>query len=133
MYLPGNPADARMSDEGFEETLIENISFSNITIDRNYYAPIRIEIAEHNLCRGIQNIYFSGIRSYSAQMPVIMGRKDCHAKNIHFNDCRFTQIPYEDIPTKFAVRLKNLNRPLNPPRFSCVDNLFINATFFSVL
>ena len=49
MYLPSNPAKARMSDQGFEATLIENISFSNITIDRNYGTPVGIIIAENNL------------------------------------------------------------------------------------
>jgi len=133
MYLPGNPASARMSDEGFEATHIENISFSNITIDRHYGSPISIHIAEDNLCDTIRNIYFSNIHSFSAQMPVIKGRPDCHVKNVYFSDCHFAQIRYEDIPTKFAARMVKLNRPLNQPQFKCVDNLVMNNTYFTVL
>ena len=133
MYLPSNPAKARMSDQGFESTLIENISFSNITIDRNYGNPVRIQIAEDNLCAAIRHIYFSGIHAFSAGMPMIRGRKDCHVQNIFFNDCHFNQICYEDIPTEFAARMTKLERPLTYPTFRFVDQLFLNSTFFSVL
>lgn len=133
MYLPGNPADARMSDEGFEATHIENISFSNITIDRHYGTPISIHIAEDNLCDAIQNIYFSNIHSYSAQMPIVKGRPDCFVKNVYFSDCHFAQIRYEDIPTKFAARMAKFGRALNQPKFQCVENLVMNNTHFTVL
>ena len=132
MYLPSNPAKARMSDQGFESTLIENISFSNITIDRNYKNPIRIQIAEDNLCTGIRHLYFSGIHAFSAGMPTITGRQDCHVRNVSFNDCHFSQLRYEDIPTKFAARLAKLNWPLSQPTFRFVDQLYLNSTFFTV-
>lgn len=130
-YLPGNPADARMSDEGFEATLIENISFSNITIDRTYYCPIRIYIMENNLCAGIRNLYFSNIHAFSGRMPCVQGRPDCHVQNIYFSDCHFTQVRYEDIPTKFAQRMAKLNWPQDPVTFRYVDNLVINNTTFT--
>ncbi len=122
-----------MSDQGFEATCIENISFSNITIDRNYSNPIRVQIDEDNLCTGIRHIYFSGIHAFSAGMPVICGRKDCHVQNIYFNDCHFTQLRYEDIPTKFAARMAKLEYPLAAPSFRYVDQLSLNSTFFSTL
>ncbi len=56
--LPATPKAHRGSDEGDEATLIENLNFSNITIDRNYYEPIIIHIEERNLCEAIRNIYF---------------------------------------------------------------------------
>ena len=133
MILPGNPASARMSDEGFEATLIENISFSNITIDRHYGAPISIRIDNDNLCDAIRNIYFDNIHSFSAQMPSICGREDCHVKNINFTNCHFAQVRFEDIPTKFAARMAALNRELTPPKFQCVDNLILNNTHFTIL
>ncbi len=133
MYLPSNPAKARMSDQGVEDTLIENISFSNINIDRNYNFPVRIHISADNRCKAIRNIYFSNIHARSAQMPMIVGREDCHVQNVYFSDCHFSQLPYEEIPTVFAERMAKLNRPLNAPKFQCVDNLVFNSTFFSVL
>lgn len=133
MYLPANPAEKRMSDQGLESTLIENISFSNITIDRNYRIPVRIHISKDNLCTAIRHIYFSGIHAFSAGMPVIRGREDCHVQNIYFNDCHFTQVRYEDIPTKFAARFAKLEQPLTYPVFRYVDQLSLNSTFFTVL
>lgn len=132
MYLPANPAAARMSDQGFEATLIENISFSNITIDRSYQAPIRIQIDEHNRCTAVRNIYFNGIHAFSAGMPVICGRPDCHVQNVFFNDCHFSHLRYEEIPTRFAARMSALDLPLTQPTFRFVDQLFLNSTFFTV-
>jgi len=133
MVLPGNPANARMSDEGFEATHIENISFSNITIDRHYGVPVVIRIEKDNLCDCIRNIYFDNIHSFSAQMPNVIGREDRHVENVYFTNCHFAQIPYEQIPTKYGARLAALQRPLNAPKFKCVDNLVMNNTHFSIL
>lgn len=99
-YLPGNPAHARMSDEGFEATLIENISFSNI-------------------------------HAFSARMPCVKGRPDCHVQNIYFSDCHFKQVRYEDIPTKFAQRMAKFGVSQNPVTFRYVDNLVMNNTTFT--
>lgn len=132
MYLPGNPDERRMSDEGHEATFIENISFSNITIDRHYGAPVSIHIAEDNLCKAIRNIYFDNIHSFSAQMPAVMGRPDCHVQNVYFTNCNFTQVPYEEIGTKFSDRYAKLGRKLNAPKFKCVDNLVLVNTTFDV-
>jgi len=133
MRLPPNPHSARMADQGFEEPFIENISFSNITIDRNYMAPIRIEIEDHSPCKAIQNIYFSDIHAFSARMPEIKGRSDIHLRNIYFNNCHFRQIRYEDIGTRFSERMVKINRPITPPVFTCVDNLVLNGTTFDLL
>ena len=133
MYLPGNPDPRRMSDQGHEATHIENISFSNITIDRNYGAPVNILIAENNLCDAIQNIYFDNIHAFGAQMPTVKGRADCHPKNIYFTNCQFTQVPYEQIPTKFAARMAEFGRSLGQPKFQSVDNLVLHNTTFNVI
>ena len=112
---------------------MENITFSNITIDHNYKMPVRIEIMENNLCTAIRNIYFSNVHSHSLQMPMIKGRPDCHVQNVYFTDCHFAQLRHEDIPTKFAARMAKAKLPLLPPDFRCVDNLVLNNTVFSVL
>ena len=122
-----------MSDQGFEATLIENISFSGITMDRGYGAPIRIEIDPDNLCTAIRHIYFSGIHARTAGMPVICGREDCHVQNVYFNDCHFAQLRHGDIPTEFAARLAKLRCPTQEPVFRRVDNLYLNSTFFTIL
>lgn len=133
MRLPGNPNPDRMSDQGFEASLIENISFNNIIIDRSYRIPVRIDIEEHCLCTAVRNIYFSNLHARCAQMPRICGRADCHVQNVYFSDCHFTQLPYEEIPTRFAARFAAVNTPLLPVTFRFVDNLVLNHTTFSTL
>lgn len=133
MRLPGNPNPDRMSDQGFEASLIENISFNNIIIDRSYRIPVRIDIEEHCLCTAVRNIYFSNLHARCAQMPRIHGRPDCHVQNVYFSDCHFTQLPYAEIPTKFAARFGAVNTPLLPVTFRYVDNLVLNNTTFSAL
>lgn len=134
MRLPGNHnKKMRMSDQGIEDTLIENISFSNITIDRNYMFAIRLEIAEGCRCRGLRNIYFNGIHAFTCRMPMIKGRPDCHIQNIFFTDCHFNHIRYEDIDTVYAKRMVDIERPITYPDFSCVDHLVLNQTYFNLL
>ena len=63
----------------------------------------------------------------------IHGRPDCHVQNVYFSDCHFTQLPYEEIPTKFAARFAAAGQPLLPVTFRYVDNLVLNSTTFSTL
>ena len=133
MSLPGNAASARMSDQGDEATLIENINFSDITMDRCYSHPVNIYIREHNLCRAIRNVYFNNIHAFAAQLPSISGREDCHVENVYFTNCQFTQIRYEDIGNKFGDRMAALERPLKAPHFQHLDNLVLVDTVFNVL
>ncbi|MBQ8440436.1 MAG: hypothetical protein IJX19_07235, partial [Clostridia bacterium] len=58
--------------------------------------------------------------------------KDCHVQNVSFNDCHFSHLRYEDIPTKFAARMHQQETSLGAPVFRYVDQLHMNATFFSV-
>lgn len=133
VLLPSNPAEERMSDQGFEDTLIENITFSNITVDRNYDQPILIHVREHNRCRAVRNLYFHQIYANSVSMPRICGRADCHVSNVRLVDCRFTQIRYADIPTVYAERMERAGRSVNGPEFSCVDGLELIHTTFDLL
>ncbi len=131
--LPGNSASLRMSDQGVEDSFVENISFSNIIIDKCYNFPVRLEIEEYCRCKAMRNIYFNGIHASGAKMPRIKGRPDCHIENVFFTDCHFTHVRYEDIPTKFAARMAKYEKPMAWPDFSCVDNLVLNGTFFNLL
>ena len=133
MYLPANPAAERMSDQGFEPSLIENITFSNITMDRSYGPPVYIRIDPDNLCTAIRNIYISHLHAASACMPVVVGREDCHVQNVYFSDCHFSHLLFESIPTKFAARLAALGQPLAAPELRWVENLVMNSTFFNIL
>lgn len=98
--LPETSADHRGSDQGFEETLIENLSFSNIVMDRIFYEPIYIHLFEHNLVKAVRNLYFSGIHAFSVHMPVLIGRADCPLENVYLTNCHFAQIERASIPNE---------------------------------
>ena len=130
--LPKTNPEFRGSDQGEEETLIENLSFSNIVFDRGYAEPVYLYIGEGALCRGVRSLYFSGIRSFSLHMPAVIGREDLHAQNIYFTDCQFRQIRRSDIPD--GIRGPRIPREDTlRPCFKCVDNLVLQDCVFEVL
>jgi len=129
--LPDVPAEHRGSDQGFEDTLIENLNFSNITMDRIFYEPVFLYIAEHNRCEAIRNLYFSGIHAFSVHMPAIIGRESCPAKNIYFDNCHFRQISRESIPDEDVG--PHIDREYTRiPCFRHTENLVLNNTVFHI-
>ena len=131
--LPDTPEGGRGSDEGDEDTLIENLSFNNILIDRNYYEPVFIHICDKNRCAGIRNIYFTGVQSFSVHMPAIIGRENCHVQNVYFTNCHFTQIDRASIPDQENGPYCQGREFTLAPCFRRVDNLVMQDTAFSVL
>jgi hypothetical protein len=111
---------------------VENISFTNITMDRIYYYPIEFNINENNRCDAVKNLYFDHIHAFGAHTVKLVGRESCHMQNIYFSNCHFTQVAYEEIDNKFGRRLAELGTPATPPTFRWVDNLVLNNTVFTV-
>ncbi len=133
MFLKANPSGKRLSDEGFEDTLIENISFSNIVIDRNLKRPVKIEINEKSRCAAIRDVHFSHVYARSAWMPEISGKADCPVENVTFSDCRFTQMTYEEMKTFFGDRMIRYDNRLEPTVFRHVKGLTLDGTSFDAL
>ena len=81
------------SDTGREATLVENISFSNIIMDKQYGAPISIGIDPdpYVTVKAIRNLYFNNIHSRGPKWPEFHGRQDCPIENIYLNNCTFEQ------------------------------------------
>ena len=131
--LPDTPLGGRGSDQGGEDTLIENLSFSNILIDRNYYEPVFIHICPRNRCQGIRNLYFSDIHSFSVHMPAVIGREGCPVKNVYFTNCHFTQIPRVSIPGQADGPYCQDRDFSLAPCFRAVENLTLQNTAFTVL
>ena len=80
-------------DEGREESVIENITFDNIIMDRIHSHPIRIGIAEAKTSRvrvkSIAKLYFRGIRCRGLEFPSVEGSESCKLREIGFEDCVF--------------------------------------------
>ena len=93
--LPSRPINEPLADEGREDTLIENMVFSNITMDSIYLRPVQIEIADSSVtrCAAIRDIRFNAISASGIGFPSIVGRKDCHVKNVRFSGCDFVKLP----------------------------------------
>ena len=132
VQLPGG-GKVRKTDEGTEKAHFENLSFSNITMDKVYFQPIRIFVDNCNNMDVIRNLYFDNIHAFCGQLPEVTGREDIHVQNIYFSNCHFTQVPYAQMGTRFSdfMAEKGLHQPV--PIFRHVDNLVINNTVFTVL
>ena len=133
VYLPDTPLNGRGSDEGIEDTLIQNLSFSGILMDRIYNEPVLVRVFERNRCEGVRDLFFSGIHARSVHMPVLCGREDCRLQNIFFTDCHFTQIRRDQIPDQENGPYSSDNQYSLMPCFRCVDNLVLQGTVFHVL
>ncbi len=131
--LPAHDGPQRLPDQGDEATLIENLNFSNIVMDRCYNAPVFVYIGEHCPCEAIRSLYFSGIHAFTAQMPVLIGREDRRIQNIYISDSQFTQIPYATMENKYGPLLAAGGLEQNAPTFRHVDNLVLNNAVFNVL
>lgn len=85
-------------DFGFENTLIENLVFSNITMNDAYSTPVFIKIwdDESITVDKIQNIQFNNIVSRGYELPYIEGTNKHYIKNITFNDCYFEKHRLEE-------------------------------------
>ena len=131
--LPGASLKGRASDQGAERTLVENLSFSNITMDRIYRDPVHVEIFDRAPCEGIRNLYFSDLHCFGARLLLVSGREDVAAENIYFSNCHFTQIPHSAIDNKFGRALDQHHVEQPAPVLRHVNNLVMNNTVFSVL
>lgn len=107
--LPARPVDKPLSDEGREDTLIESLNFSNITMDGIYLRPIQIEIADCAVtrCNAIRDIRFDCINASGVGFPYIAGRTDCPVKNIKFSSCDFRKLPPESLTYFFTPDMIN--------------------------
>ena len=133
IYLPNTPEGGRGSDEGEEDTLIENLSFSEIMIDRCYYEPVLVRICERNRCAGIRSLYFTGLHSFSVRMPAILGREGCPVENVYFTNCHFTQIERGSIEgEEDGPHVAGSDYSI-APCFRHVRNLVMQDTAFTVL
>lgn len=126
----------RIADEGREKTLIENIHFENIIMDRTYSHPIRLKVDDHENTRadmaGIRKLYFHGIHARALAWPSLEGRPDCRPDEIEMTDCSFELMkrtpefdPYHTIPN--PIRKEIYGQQI----FSNISNLRMNNTVFS--
>lgn len=120
-------------DRGREDTLIENLLFDNIVMDRIYGRPIKIYIGQTDdtRCEAIRNIYFSKIIASGLEFPYLCGKKDNKIRNIYFNDCRFQCLSDEELPNYRQHGAADWDRSHGVPIFDNIENIVFNHTNFS--
>ncbi|MBQ3220375.1 MAG: hypothetical protein IJB34_00260 [Clostridia bacterium] len=128
-------APENMTDVGREETLIENLSFNNIIMNRICSNSILIDVAysPEMPITGIRNLYFSNIHASGCEFPTLLGRSDNYLKNICFSDCTFEITDGSEFPNRFAHGATSHNDgQYHAPRVRYVENIKFNNTEFKV-
>ncbi len=137
-YLKPDPTSPNSSDQGREATLVENLTFSNIVMDKQCGSPIRLVLSDNSgtKCAGVRNIYFNNVHSRGPSLPKLIARADCHFENIWFNDCSFECTDGSEIPNRKshgAAVHEGATDGINPFTVRFVDGLRINNTTISTL
>ncbi len=130
--LPGHAPNDKWADEGREATLIENLSFDNIIMDKIYCTPIKCCISDSPVvkCNAIRNIYFSNVHARGLDFPCFSGRKNNAVKNIALNNCSFEKVS-EDQMKDYREHGAYWGKPINNQIFTHVENVLINNTTFT--
>jgi polygalacturonase len=125
--------DPSLPDHGRENTLIENLIFSNIIMDKIYARPIKIAIGqEDGRCEAIRNVYFNNIRSFGLEFPHLLGKKDCPLETIVFTDCSFEKVSDEMLPNYKQHGAADWDREKECPMITNAENVIFNNTTFPI-
>ena len=122
------------SDVGREATRVENISFSNVIMDKQCGYPIHIQLspAPHVKVDAIRNLYFTNVHSRGPELPCFEGREDCPIENIYFNNCSFEQTDGSEFENYGvhgpAHTSEDASRPM---KFEHIRGLHMNNTTFT--
>lgn len=99
-YTARNPQDAS-NDYGRESTLIENISFSNIRMNKVFF-PVYGRVHENPevTAAAIRHLRFTDMQVESLYNPYLQGRKDCPFEDVIFRNCRFVRLTPAEMPDR---------------------------------
>ena len=91
LYVPKCGPRNVMSDQGREATLVENLRFSNIFMDRISARPVYVHIDEGTNVniRAVRNLFFDNIVSRGLMLPVVSSQKKGVVRDIYFHNCKF--------------------------------------------
>ena len=89
IYLP-HPI---RKDYGIEPTLIEDMSFSNITMTGMYGLPIKVNISPNpdTMVEAVRDLRFSNVHAVSKLFPYFHGREGSPVRRFVFDNCSFTR------------------------------------------
>lgn len=124
------------NDFGVEKTLIEDIVFSNIKMEKMCSNPVKIQLWEDERVEvnAVQNITFRDIDANGIEFPMLVGTEKNKLKNISFIRCSFEKHPRESIPNRFFHgACSDWDDLYHPMEIKNVDNLILNEVKLTVL
>lgn len=110
-YLPAFKYIEASNDYGREATLVENISFDNIRMDKIYGSPIYVKVdnCPDTKFEAFRNVTFSNISCHALEKPFFNDRSG-GGKDVKFSGCNFTIDSVSDYPEN-ARRHGYVGRP----------------------
>jgi len=134
-YIDPKGTGIGSADLGRNETFIDNISFSNILIDKATSAPVKLRIDDEEFvkCKSVQNMYFNNVHARGPEFPYIKGREQSHFKNIHFTDCTFEMTDGSEFENRWDRPSQYGDAEHHPMTLRYVDGLYFNNTQFKTL
>lgn len=120
-------------DVGREASVIENLSFNNIIMDKVYSEPVNINVEPDAMVDTIRNLHFSGIHARGPRGIRLQGREDAPLNNIRFDNCTFEITDYSIFDNKefHGAKGKNSNHG-GYPKLVCCEKVTFNNVEFSV-
>lgn len=99
MYLPDYEIVESTNDYGREATLVENICFENIRMNKIYGSPIYVKVgaSENTHFEAFRNIVFKDVICHALEKPYFNDRSGA-GKDVRFIACKFTKDLSSDYP-----------------------------------
>ena len=95
LLLPAWGPRSGTPDQGREATLVENLRFSNIVMDRICARPIYVHIdgSTNTLVKSVRNLFFDNIVSRGLMLPIVSAPRKGLVSNVFFRNCNFELDP----------------------------------------
>lgn len=89
-YLPDYEVVESTNDYGREDTLVENLTFENITMDKIYGSPVYVCVRESEKTRfeAFRNVTFRNVKCHALEKPFFNDRSGA-GEGVTFENCRF--------------------------------------------
>jgi len=111
-------------DWGREKTRIENISFSNIVMDRIHSTPITVRVFDPATVDEIRNLSFANMTCRAFMEPVFWGHKTAPLRDFSFSNCRFIRDRASVAPWEKAPGPNGPEKPGESPFLHCQNFAF---------
>lgn len=133
IQAPGHGDDEKWADEGREESVTENLTFSNIVMDKMYSCPIMIQLFPDKIThiKDIRKLYFSNIHARGLTFPMFQGRPDYRLKEIVLDNCSFERVSADKLPDPQNHGAAKWATPDPNKIFEYCDNVLFNNTTFT--